>query len=90
MVKNCDLSIFKTSVTVFHHTDLPAAILYFGILILKNWLRLLRQFKLDVESYEPADEEELSTFSLGMEFLTPPKERVHLHAWIHLSVFWLI
>ena len=32
MVKNCDLSlenaargrIFKTSVTVFHHTDLPA------------------------------------------------------------------
>ena len=80
MVKNCDLSIFKTSVTVFHHTDLPAAILYFGILILKNWLRLLRQFKLDVESYEPADEEELSTFSLGMEFLTPPKERVHLHA----------
>ena len=80
MVKNCDLSIFKTSVTVLHHTDLPAAILYFGILILKNWLRLLRQFKLDVESYEPADEEELSTFSLGMEFLTPPKERVHLHA----------
>ena len=80
MVKNCDLSIFKTSVTVFHHTDLPAAILYFGILILRNWLRLLRQFKLDVESYEPADEEELSTFSLGMEFLTPPKERVHLHA----------
>ena len=80
MVKNCDLSIFKTSVTVFHHTDLPDAILYFGILILKNWLGLLRQFKLDVESYEPADEEELSTFSLGMEFLTPPKERVHLHA----------
>ena len=80
MVKNCDLSIFKTSVTVFHHTDLPAAILYFGILILKNWLRLRRQFKLDVESYEPADEEELSTFSLGMEFLIPPKERVHLHA----------
>ena len=80
MVKNCDLSIFKTSVTVFHHTDLPAAILYFGILILKNWLRLRRQFKLDVESYEPADEDELSTFSLGMEFLIPPKERVHLHA----------
>ena len=51
-----------------------------GILLLKNWLRLRRQFKLDVESYEPADEEELSTFSLGMEFLTPPKERVHLHA----------
>ena len=57
-----------------------SAILYFGILLLKNWLRLRRQFKLDVESYEPADEEELSTFSLGMEFLTPPKERVHLHA----------
>ena len=57
-----------------------SAILYFGILLLKNWLRLRRQFKLDVESYEPADEEELPTFSLGMEFLTPPKERVHLHA----------
>ena len=57
-----------------------SAILDFGILLLKNWLRLRRQFKLDVESYEPADEEELSTFSLGMEFLTPPKERVHLHA----------
>ena len=57
-----------------------SAILYFGILLLQNWLRLRRQFKLDVESYEPADEEELPTFSLGMEFLTPPKERVHLHA----------
>ena len=57
-----------------------SAILYFGILLLKNWLRLRRQFKLDVESYEPADEEELPTFSLGMEFLTSPKERVHLHA----------
>ena len=56
------------------------AILYFGILLLKYWLRLRRQFKLDVESYEPADEEELPTFSLGIEFLTPPKERVHLHA----------
>ena len=54
-----------------------SAILYFGILLLKNWLRLRRQFKLDVESYEPADEEELPTFSLGMEF---SKERVHLHA----------
>ena len=28
-----------------------------------------------MESFEPADEEELSTFSLGMEFLTPQKER---------------
>ena len=51
-----------------------SAILYFGILLLKNWLRLRRQFKLDVKSYEPADEEELPTFSLGMEFLTPRKE----------------
>ena len=64
-----------------------SAILYFGILLLKNWLRLRRQFKLSMESCEPADEEELPTFSLGMEFLTPPKERVHLHALIHLSVF---
>ena len=53
-----------------------SAILYFGILLLKNWLRPRRQFKLDVESYEPADEEELPTFS----FLTPTKERVYLHA----------
>ena len=28
-----------------------------------------------MESCEPADEEELPTFSLGIEFLTPPKER---------------
>ena len=28
-----------------------------------------------MESCEPADEEELPTFSLGMEFLTPQKER---------------
>ena len=52
-----------------------SAIFYFGILPLKNWLRLRRQFKLNMESFEPADEEELSTFSLGMEFLTPQKER---------------
>ena len=41
---------------------------------IKNWLRL-RQFKLNMESCEPADEEELPTFSLGMEFLTLLKER---------------
>ena len=28
-----------------------------------------------MENYEPADEEELPTFSLGMEFLTPQKMR---------------
>ena len=28
-----------------------------------------------MESCEPADEEELPTFSLGKEFLTPQKER---------------
>ena len=28
-----------------------------------------------MESCEPADEEELPTFSMGMEFLTPQKER---------------
>ena len=48
---------------------------YFGILLLKNWLTLRRQLKLNMESCEPADEEELPTFSLGMEFLTPQKER---------------
>ena len=52
-----------------------SAIFYFGILLLKNWLRIRRQFKLSMESCEPADEEELPTFSLGMEFLTPQKER---------------
>ena len=57
-----------------------STILYFGILLLKNWLRLWRQFKLSMESCEPADEEELPTFSLGIEFLTPTKERVYLHA----------
>ena len=31
--------------------------------------------KLNMESCEPADEEELPTFSLGVEFLTPQKER---------------
>ena len=36
-----------------------SAIFYFGILLLKNWLRLRRQFKLSMESCEPADEEEL-------------------------------
>ena len=41
-----------------------SAIFYFGILLLKNWLRLWWQFfggkfKLNMESYEPADEEEL-------------------------------
>ena len=52
-----------------------SAIFYFGILLLKNWLRLRWQLKLNMESCEPADEEELPTFSLGMEFLTPQKER---------------
>ena len=52
-----------------------SAIFYFGILPLKNWLRLWRQFKLNMKSCEPADEEELPTFSSGMEFLTPQKER---------------
>lgn len=51
-----------------------SAIFYFGILLLKNWLRLRQQFKLNMESFESADEEELSTFSLGMDFLTPQKE----------------
>ena len=51
-----------------------SSIFYFGILLLKNWLRLRQQFKLNMESFESADEEELSTFSLGMEFLTPQKE----------------
>ena len=46
----------------------------FGILLQKNWLRLWQQFKLNMESCEPVDEEELPTFSLGMEFLTPPKK----------------
>ena len=50
------------------------AIFYFGILLQKNWLRLWQQFKLNMESCEPVDEEELPTFSLGMEFLTPPKK----------------
>ena len=49
-------------------------IFYFGILLQKNWLRLWQQFKLNMESCEPVDEEELPTFSLGMEFLTPPKK----------------
>ena len=43
---------------------------YFRILLLKNWLRLRRKFKLNMESCKPADEEELLTFSLGVEFLT--------------------
>ena len=50
-------------------------IFYFGILLLKNWLRLWWLFKLNMESCEPADEEELPTFSLGIEFLTPQKEQ---------------
>ena len=45
-----------------------SAIFYFGILLLKNCLTLRRQFKLNMESCEPADEEELPTFSLGVEF----------------------
>ena len=49
------------------------AIFYFGILLQKNWLRLVKT-KLNMESCEPVDEEELPTFSLGMEFLTPPKK----------------
>ena len=52
-----------------------SAIVYFGILLLKNWLRLWWQFKLNIKSCEPADEEELPTFSLGIEFLTPQKEQ---------------
>ena len=52
-----------------------STIFYFGILLLKNWLRLRRKFKLNMESCKPADEEELPTFSLGMEFLTPQKGR---------------
>ena len=65
-----------------------SAIFHFGILLLKNWLRLRQQFKLNMESFEPADEEELSTFSLGMEFLTPQKEwkkkkTKNKHSWCH-------
>ena len=52
-----------------------SAIFYFGILLLKNWLRPRRKFKLDMESCEPADEEELPAFFSGMEFWTPQKER---------------
>ena len=52
-----------------------SAIFHFGILLLKNWLRLRQQFKLNMESCRPTDEGELPTFSLGMEFLTPQKER---------------
>ena len=55
-----------------------SAIFYFGILLLKNWLRLRRQFKLNMESCEPADDEELPTFSLGMEFLKDKKDAMHL------------
>ena len=46
--------------------------------ITKNWLRLRRQFKLNMESCEPADDEELPTFSLGMEFLKDKKDAMHL------------
>ena len=52
-----------------------SGIFYFGILLLKNWLRLRRQFKLNMENFAPPDEEELPTFSSGMELLTPQKER---------------
>ena len=48
-------------------------IFYFGILLQKNWLRLWQQFKLNMESCEPVDEEELPTFSLGWVF-NPPKK----------------
>ena len=40
-----------------------------------NWLRIRWQFTPNMENCEPADEEELPTFSLGMEFLTPQKGR---------------
>ena len=39
MVKNCDLGLenaFKTEVTVFHHTDLPAGKQHIYILISNN------------------------------------------------------
>ena len=61
-----------------------SAIFYFGILLLKNWLRLRRQFKLNMESCEPADDEELPTFSLGMEFLKG-QERCYAS----LFLFWI-
>ena len=43
----------------------------------KNFLRnfLLWDFTTNMESCEPVDEEELPTFSLGMEFLTPPPKK---------------
>ena len=40
-----------------------------------NWLRLQWQFTPNMENCEQADGEELPTFSLRMEFLTPQKER---------------
>ena len=45
-----------------------SAIFYFGILLLKDWLRLRRQFKLNMESCVPADEEQLPTFSSEWSF----------------------
>ena len=39
--------------------NILSAIFYLEFLLLKNWLRLWWQFKLNMESCEPADEEEL-------------------------------
>ena len=50
-----------------------SSIFYFGILLLKNWLRLRQQFKLNMESFESADEEELSTFFFGNGVFNSPK-----------------
>ena len=42
---------------------------------IKKLVKTSAAIRLNMESCEPDDEEELLTFSLGMEFLTPHKEQ---------------
>ena len=45
-----------------------------GIFAFKNGGKLQQKVKLNIAISEPADEEHLPTFSLGLEFLTPEKQ----------------
>ena len=75
MLSDCGIKFTLTRKALCDKRDLKQTTTATATRTRKNERYNGRQFKLNMESCEPADEEELPSFSLGMEFLTPQKER---------------
>ena len=75
MLSDCGIKFTLTRKALCDKRDLKQTTTATATRTRKNERYSGRQFKLNMESCEPADEEELPSFSLGMEFLTPQKER---------------